>query len=170
MEESILFSERQKFNQWWFWLLIIVFNVIFLSKIFGLLNNEQTAAGKPINIIIIFIAVGVNSFVFMLFIFSKLVTQIRHNGIYVKFFPFHLSFKRYPWENISKAYIRKYSPILEYGGWGLRYGIFGAGKAFNVSGNQGLQLEFLNHKKLLIGTQKPEKLGDELVKAGKVTA
>ena len=170
MEEQILFSERQKFNQWWLWVLIIVFNIIFLSQIFGLLNNERTASGKPTNTTMILICVGVNAIVFMLFIFSRLVTQIRPDGIYVKFFPFHLSFKHYPWETISKAYIRTYSPISEYGGWGLRYGIFGAGKAFNVSGDQGLQLEFLNHKKLLIGTQKPEELENALIKAGKVTA
>jgi TATA-box binding protein (TBP) (component of TFIID and TFIIIB) len=39
--------------------------------------------------------------------------------------------------------------------------MFGAGKAYNVSGNKGVQLVFKNGKKLLIGSQK----ADELAKA-----
>ena len=50
--------------------------------------------------------------------------------------------------------MRTYKPIVEYGGWGLRSGVFGSGQAFNVYGNIGLQLELKNRKKLLIGTQK----------------
>jgi TATA-box binding protein (TBP) (component of TFIID and TFIIIB) len=39
----------------------------------------------------------------------------------------------------------------------LRYSV-NHGKAYNVSGNQGVQLFFTNGKKLLIGTQKPEEI------------
>ncbi|MCW3113115.1 MAG: hypothetical protein JWR18_1511 [Segetibacter sp.] len=86
----------------------------------------------------------------------KLETQIRKDGIYVKFFPFHLSFKEYKWNDVKKSYVRQYNPMSEYGGWGLRWGL--AGKAFNVSGDKGLQLEFLDNKKVLIGTNKAEEL------------
>lgn len=72
----------------------------------------------------------------------------------MRFFPFHLHYKHYSWDDILKAEVRTYNPIGEFGGWGLR----GAGKdrAFNISGNQGLQLEFKDHKKLLIGTRQAE--------------
>jgi TATA-box binding protein (TBP) (component of TFIID and TFIIIB) len=53
--------------------------------------------------------------------------------------------------------VREYAPLSEYGGWGLRYSV-NHGKAYNVSGNQGVQLFFTNGKKLLIGTQKPEEI------------
>jgi len=49
-----------------------------------------------------------------------------------------------------------YSPISDYGGWGIRYGSIG--KAYNVSGNRGVQLELLNGERILIGSQKPEEL------------
>jgi len=48
---------------------------------------------------------------------------------------------------LRKSYVRQYSALSEYGGWGLRYGIFGNGTAFNISGNKGLKLEFSNNKK-----------------------
>lgn len=94
----------------------------------------------------------------------RLKNQIRKDGVYVKFFPFHLSFKVYKWDKVSKLFVRQYDPISEYGGWGLRIGR--NGKAFNVSGNKGLQLEFHDNKKLLIGTNKPEELKETLLKIG----
>jgi hypothetical protein len=65
-----------------------------------------------------------------------------------------------------KCYVRKYKPLAEFGGWGLRFGV--SGKAYNISGNKGLQLELTNNKKLLIGTQKPEELSEALNKIGKL--
>jgi hypothetical protein len=58
----------------------------------------------------------------------------------------------YNWEEIKSANIRTYKPLMEYGGWGIRG--FGNNRALNISGNKGLQLEFKNGKKLLIGTEK----------------
>ncbi|MBE9601319.1 hypothetical protein [Pedobacter sp. MC2016-24] len=69
---------------------------------------------------------------------------------------------------MTKSFVRKYSPLTEYGGWGIRFGLFGQGNAFNVSGNEGLQLEFNDHTKLLIGTKKPAELTETLNKIGQL--
>jgi hypothetical protein len=53
---------------------------------------------------------------------------------------------------------RTYRPILEYGGWGIRYSPFAKGWAYNVSGNQGVQLELASGKRILIGPQRAEEL------------
>lgn len=90
----------------------------------------------------------------------RLETEIKSDGIYVRFFPIHFKYRFYPWTHIDKAYVRKYNPILEYGGWGLR-GI-GKNRALNISGNQGLQLVLEENKRLLIGTRKPEEVSDVL--------
>ncbi|APZ48188.1 hypothetical protein BW723_16255 [Polaribacter reichenbachii] len=75
--------------------------------------------------------------------------------MYYQFFPFHLKLKLIAWQDISKAYVRNYSPISDYGGWGLKGGWSSAkGKAINVSGDVGIQLELKTGKKLLIGTNK----------------
>ena len=57
---------------------------------------------------------------------------------------------------MSRHYVHTYDPIGEYGGWGIKYGKMG--KAYNVSGNRGVQLEFADRKSILIGSQKPEQL------------
>tara|TARA_B100001750_G_scaffold203907_1_gene179983 strand:+ start:4611 stop:4832 length:222 start_codon:yes stop_codon:yes gene_type:complete len=61
-----------------------------------------------------------------------------------------------PFETIKKAAPVTYRPIRDYGGWGIRYG--SKGKAYNVSGNQGVLLEFTKSKPILIGSQKPQDL------------
>lgn len=57
----------------------------------------------------------------------KLQTVIKTDGIYVRFFPIHIAFRKYSWDKLSKVYVRTYSPLAEYGGWGLRLGLFGKG-------------------------------------------
>jgi hypothetical protein len=102
--------------------------------------------------------------VILLFCNVRLETVITADGLYVKLFPLHLKFKFIAWDTISKVYIRNYRPLAEFGGWGLRYG-FG-GKAYNIKGNMGLQLNFKDSSNLLIGTQRREELRVILDKLG----
>jgi hypothetical protein len=88
----------------------------------------------------------------------RLTTRVSSDGIRVRFVPFHFKEQFYPWDSIESAQVRTYSPLREYGGWGIKYGFNGQGKVYNVSGNQGLQLIFKSGEKLLIGTQKPDEI------------
>jgi hypothetical protein len=53
---------------------------------------------------------------------------------------------------------RTYRPILEYGGWGVRYSFVRKGWAYTVSGNRGVQLQLANGKRILVGSQRAEEL------------
>lgn len=167
MENEILFSEKQKFNQWWLWLILLGVNCFMIIGILQQVFFEKQFGDKPMNNYELLLTAGVTLSITLLFFNFRLDTQIKKDGIYVRFFPLQLKFKHYTWENISKSYVRKYSPIIDYGGWGLRIGLFRKGRAMNVSGNKGLQLEFTDKKKLLIGTNKAEELTDALNKIGK---
>ncbi len=92
--------------------------------------------------------------------FLRLDTEIREDGIYYQLFPFHFKMRKIAFDDIEKVYVRKYNPLMEYGGWGIRLGLFGKGWAINISGNKGIQIEFKNKKKrkFLLGTQKPEEV------------
>jgi len=89
-----------------------------------------------------------------LFLFGKLITEVREDGVYVQYIPFHRGFHRIPFTDIIKCEARTYRPIREYGGWGIRFG--SRGRAYNVSGNRGVQLVFESGKRLLIGSNRPE--------------
>jgi hypothetical protein len=85
----------------------------------------------------------------------KLTTEVRLEGIYVRFFPLWVR-QTIPFNQITRYEARRYRPILEYGGWGVRYGW--RSKAYNVRGNRGVQLELRDGQRLLIGSQRPEEL------------
>jgi len=168
MANEILFTERQKFKQWWLWLILLGINGLFLFGVFKQVIGGQQFGGKPMSNLGLLFATGLTILLTILFVSFRLDTTIRKDGIYVRFFPFHLKFKHYTWDSLTKSFVRQYSPLTEYGGWGLRIGLFGKGTAFNVSGDKGLQLEFINKKKLLIGTNKPDELTETLNKIGQL--
>lgn len=85
-------------------------------------------------------------------IWWTLLTEIDSENIYIKAKPF-LN-KKIPFTDIESWTIRTYRPIMEYGGWGIRFSR--KGTAYNVSGNKGLQLALNSGKNILIGTQKPD--------------
>ena len=165
MENEILFTEKQRFSQWWLWIILAGTSGLLLYAVFTQVIGGHPFGDKPASDAGLLIVTGLvllltYSFVFLL----RLETEIKKDGIYVRFFPFQWSFRYYEWDKLSKSYIRQYNPILEYGGWGFRMGVYGKGRALNVSGNKGLQLVFTDDKKLLIGTNKPEEMTETLVK------
>lgn len=150
MKNGILFSERQKFDQWWIWLVILSFDAMYIFAIVQQVFLGVQFGKNPADDIALIIALAVLLIITFLFYSIRLDTEISADGIKVRFFPFHLSFRIYPWEKIRNCYVRKYKPIREYGGWGLRG--LGSNRALNVKGNMGIQVEFIDGKKLLIGT------------------
>ena len=165
MSESA-FNEEQRFSKNFVFPLVILISAftigilgwgiiqqLILHKPYG--NHPVSDANLLLSCIFPVIIVLV---VDWLLIKSKLVTEIDKEAIRYKFYPFILKERKIYWEEIEKAYVRKYKPLLEYGGWGIRLGIGGKGRALNIRGNYGLQLELTSGKSLLIGTQKPEEL------------
>jgi hypothetical protein len=168
LEKEILYSERQRFKQLWLWLILFGINGLFLFAVFKQVVGGQQFGDKPMSNVGLLIATGLTVVLTILFLNFRLDTAIKKDGIYVRFFPFHLQFKHYTWDKLTKSFVRQYSPISDYGGWGLRLGLFGKGVAYNVSGDKGLQLEFTNNKKILIGTKKPDELTETLIKIGQL--
>lgn len=149
-----IFQERQRFDQWWVWLLFLVcFGLLFIEPV------QKIATGEPFSLQTLnegfWIGFIVIALVMLLFRTLNLRTEIDENGITYQFYPFHRNPRKIEWESLENCHTRKYKPISEYGGWGLRMGTKGG--AYNVKGDQGIQMNFKNGKKLLIGTQKPEK-------------
>ena len=164
MENEILFSEKQYFKQWWLWLFLHSINVFTLYGIFLQVIDGHQFGSNPMSNTGLIITSAVILLLTFFFGFCRLETQIKKDGIFVRFFPFHLTFRYYGWNIISKSFVRKYSPIGEFGGWGLRG--LGKNRALNVSGNKGLQLEFTDNRKLLIGTNSPDEITEILNRIG----
>lgn len=154
MENKLEFTEKQRFTQWWLWLLL---SAVMIYTTYSFFEDRQYFSTLELALSFL-----ISILVIILFLVIRLETKIDEQGVSVRFFPFQITFRYYPWRNIKKAYVRKYSPLTEYGGWGIRQGLFGKGKAYNVKGNQGLQIILNDEKKVLIGTQKFEEMGEFL--------
>ena len=170
MNDEILFYEEQKFDQLWFKIavngslipviaifLFAVVQQVILKEPFG--NNPMSDSALTIvSIIAIFVSLGI----IILFQVVKLIVTVTQEGIQIKFYP--IINKRIAKGKIEHFEIRKYRPIAEYGGWGIRFSFSGKGKAYNVKGDMGIQFKIQNHSPLLIGTQKPEEFFEALKK------
>ena len=148
-----IFKEEQRFTQLW---LIVLLAVSLLIPVLLIIQEYSKVNTNMTTNQFVFALVGILASGLIIFIF-KLTTRIDEKGIHYQFFPFHWKLKLISWSKISKAYVKTYDPIGEYGGWGLKGGLLWnkyKGKAINISGDIGIQLELKTGKKLLIGTQK----------------
>ena len=151
-----LFTEKQKFTQWWLWVLLLGIGIIPAIGIYKQFFLGEEFGTKPIsNIGLILFSI----FVYLLiafFYFLELKTKITSEEISFTFFP--LASKKVKWEDISEVKIVNYGFV---GGWGIRLWTK-YGTVYNTSGNKGLAIELTNGKKFLIGTQKHKELKSQL--------
>lgn len=144
-----LYRETQKFNQWWMWVMNLV--VMGIMVFAGWMEYKSTG-----DLLTTYLGIMIGMLMIGMIAAVSLKTTITDDGIEVRFWPFMR--RRIFRSEIVEARVRKYSPIGEYGGWGIKYGK--SGKCYNTQGDMGLQLRLKDGKKVLIGTQRPEELAE----------
>lgn len=151
----VLFDERQHFTQAWLWALLLG-----TAGLFWFGTWRQVVQGEPWGsnpapdeaILVAWLLAGVS--VPLLFAVAHLRTRVTRDGISVRFFPFHLRERHWTFDEIESIIPRKYRPLGEYGGWGIRVGL--SGWAYNVKGRMGVQFRLRSGSRILVGTQDPE--------------
>ncbi len=154
---SPIYREVQKLRQVWIWVFVLAITGlqwVTAAEQFLLHRPFGTNPMSDILTLIFWLIFGIG--LPALLFFSQLITEVRDDGIYFRFSPFHRTFRRIAFTEIKQCKVRTYHPIREYGGWGIR--IRCKAKAYNVSGDRGLQIELLNGDRLLIGSQRAEEL------------
>jgi uncharacterized membrane protein YhdT len=156
MKTEVVFQETQKQNQKWTWFLVLM---ILGLVIFAFI--QQVLFHKPFGTHPVpdwaFLFLFLLPVLFILFLMrTELRTTINEKGISFSYRPFFKKEKVIQWSEIKNCYIRIYNPVKEYGGWGIRPALKRKqGKAYNVSGNKGIQVELVGGELILIGTGKP---------------
>jgi len=158
------FHETQRFRQRWIWLIVIA-GLLPSVGITGYGVWRQVVMGQPFGdrpasnpsllfafVLVLVVAVGVVA----LLRSARLDVSVNDREIFIRFRPFHIKGRRIALSEIAEARVRTYRPIAEYGGWGIRMGF--SGMAYNVSGNEGVQLVLTNGKRVLIGSQRSGEL------------
>jgi hypothetical protein len=143
---NYIFEENQKFTQWWLWVILLSFPIISVGPFD---DNE-------INIYYVLIGLAIP----LLFYIIELRIKVSKEGLHYQFFPFHLKDHIIKLEDIEKFKAIEYSPLKEYGGWGIKYGF--KGKAYNVSGNKGVKIFLKNGLNIMFGSQRYNELAKAL--------
>ncbi len=141
-----LFVENQKFRQWWLWVILLSFPIMSVNPF------EE----KAIDFTYVLIGLAIP----LIFYLFELRIKVSNEGLHYQFFPFHLKSHIIKIEDIEKFKAMEYSPLKEYGGWGIKYGF--KGKAYNVSGNKGVKVFLKNGANIMFGSQKYKELSKAL--------
>ncbi len=155
--ENNYYIEVQRINKLFFTIIIVFAGIIPIISLSLVLYKDYKRGELDFS----FEAILVYSLVFaiiLFFTFLKLETKITPDGILFRLSPLTPKFKKIPFNEIHYYCIRKYNPLTEYGGWGIRLSIKGGGIAYTISGTTGLQLYLNSGKKVLIGTRQPDSL------------
>lgn len=153
---AALFEERQKFTQPWLWALILVPFVGVLAVVL-LVPKPPGPAGELV-LVVVPLVLGLSVLTFAT---ACLTTTVTPGELRVRFVPFFVN-KRIPIGEIAR-----FSP-LSYNIWQTGYGIHYSryGWVYNVSGSEGIQIELINGKRFLVGTQRPREFAAALQQVG----
>jgi hypothetical protein len=136
MTQEPLFRETQRIRQPWIWALLALTSVpvLVFSSVVGLILILTVAA----------------------FIYSiQLNTEVRMDGIYLRFAPIHRSFRRLPLDQIEQVERTEFG-LLTYGGIGIRW-IPGT-VAYMTTLGSGIKIDRENAKSVVIGSQQTSAL------------
>lgn len=145
METKVYFREVQRFRQPWLWALLGVQALLALG---GFVRGKRSGRETVRRLA----ALGAVALVLRV---ATLDTEVRDDGVYVKFAPLHRSFRRIPFDDLADVQATGYSP-LRYGGWGIRWSP--SWVAYTVSGKSGVRLERRDGQSVLVGSDDPDEL------------
>nr|WP_255220746.1 DUF6141 family protein [Terribacillus saccharophilus] len=154
---NVIYREVQKPRQPILW--VIVLSVAALMW-YGLIR--QVVLGFPVGnnpasdavLILFWIIFGI-AFPLIMLKWTKLIVEVREDGLYIRFTPFHLHYKKFLYKDIKHYKTINYSPLKRFGGWGFRVNFKGE-TGYIMSGKQGIELT-LKYETVVISTIKPEK-------------
>ena len=145
METTIYFRETQEFDRAWLWGLVGLGALADLANFArGKWSTRETATRLA--------TLGAPA---LLLRIATLQTEVRDDGLYLRFAPFHRSPKRIPFSDLTDLQETGYSP-LRYGGWGIR--LSPRGIAYTVSGKSGVRVERADGKSVFVGSDHPDEL------------
>ncbi|WP_077212303.1 DUF6141 family protein [Bacillus dakarensis] len=157
-QEHVIFREVQRPRQIWVWVLILMIAAFmwfsFIKQvIFGIPVGDNPA--PDVIMVILWLFFGI-VFPLCLLGFMKLITEVRKDGLYIRYVPFHVRYKSFLFEDMVNYKVITYHPLGRFAGWGIRFNLKGE-TAYNMSGNQGIELQ-LTDNTVVIGSQNPDGL------------
>lgn len=165
---NVLFHEVQNFRRLWMAFLILpgaaALIAVFVFAMLRQLGGGIPFGSDPMPDLLLWILgplmILLGCFLIFIFFCMRLVVTVKREGLYIRYVPFVK--RRISFTDIAGCEAKTYSPLMDYGGWGIRRGK--RGRAYNVRGNRGVVLSFKDGTSLLIGSQKADELADAILR------
>ena len=148
------FVEQQKFTQLWLWCLLIA--SFLLPCLIPLLTDDDVDFLNDDSKVVLVLGL----FFCLFFYLLELRVSVNQEGIHYQFFPLHLKSNTIKYDEIERVEAITYSPIMDYGGWGIRFRY--KAKAYNVKGNEGVKVYLKTGRHILFGSQKSSVFESEI--------
>ncbi|HTD22425.1 MAG TPA: hypothetical protein VK738_07210 [Terriglobales bacterium] len=165
---NVLFQEEQQFGRRLMFpiaLLVLVAPAVFAFGVWQQIFRGIPWGNHPLsNQALIFMATVITliSLLTVWLVFAcRLMVVVDRNGIRLKFSPFWQ--RSIPLTEIREVFTRDSSPILDYGGYGVRLGR--KGWAYVISGRSGVQLKLNSGLPVFIGSQHASELAAAIQQA-----
>ncbi len=157
---STVYHEEQRFRQWWLWVLVAG-----LTALGWWSFAQQILLGRPFGgnpapdwgVWLLWLVIGVGLPLF--FARLELVLEVTSRELLIRYRP--LSKRVLRLDEIERLEVRSYSPIGEYGGWGIK-GWSRKKVAYNVSGHRGVDLTLRDGRRVMLGSQRAEELAETI--------
>ncbi len=141
---NYIFTEAQRFRQFWIWIILIGTTAVNLIGIFS-------SGLKSEPILYLSILLLILGLVILLFSTLKLETRIDSHRLSFRLYPL-IGNKTYLLEEIQSLELIRFTPLWNIGGWGIPYNF--DHWAYTVGGNTGI-LVITKKEKFLLGTKQP---------------
>jgi hypothetical protein len=156
-----LYREEQPFARTWVWIPVVIVVAVAWYFFFREMVWSPEGSRAPVGLWIMFIAVGVLTPA--LFFSMRLIVTLNRRTFLIRMWPLYR--RTVPVADIVSVEAVTYRPILEFGGWGVRYSLKRRAWGYTVSGKEGVQLELANGKRILVGSKENTRLASVLEQA-----
>lgn len=134
-QKDVVFREIQRPRQIWVWLLILLIAGLmwfcFIKQvILGIPVGDRPASEVMLTVLWLIFGIG---FPLGLLGFMKLITEVRPEGLYIRYVPFHAQYREFLFKDIIHYKAITYHPLGRFGGWGIRFNMEGE-RAYTMSG------------------------------------
>lgn len=167
-----LFFEEERFNQKWNLFLITPVCVGFILfqfySLYSQLVWKKPVGSDPLSdtwlILMSFLVIPLMIFLIWLFSVTKLTVQVDKEKIFIRFYP--MIKREVLLSDIDSFEIKEFNPIIDFGGWGLRYSIRWKTTGYIMKGKVGVHIHLKNGKNLLISSERANELYRVIKEAG----
>lgn len=139
------YQEIQRPKQFWVWGLMLLLTGFMWYAFLMQIIFDQPFGSNPAPdavVVILWILLGI-VFPIVMLLAMKLIVEVRDDGLYVRYVPFHRRYKVFLYEDIQQYKAITYNPHNRFGGWGIRTNLKG-----EIAYNSGFYRSNFSSKKI----------------------